>query len=336
MRVVIGFAMVVLGFCSHGASAQSTLSAIRERGYLNCGSSSATLGFSAPDAQGVFRGMDADFCRGIAAAVFGDPAKVRFITNPGSQRFVALQSGAIDVLFGTVTRNYTRDTGLGLIFASTYFYDGQGFMVARKLNVSSAKELNGASICMPPASDAAAGVSAYFRNHGMTFKAVEIGSQQETVAALNAGRCDAYTTDLSNLVAMKARSFRSADDWVVLPDNISKSPFAPVVRQGDDQWLTLVRWVINSVIDAEELGITSRTALDATVANDSAEVRRMRGLEGEAGKPFGLPNNWPAQVVAAIGNYEELYARNLGPLDLPRGANRSWQQGGLLLAPSFH
>lgn len=336
MRSVFCAAVLVVALWAHGATAQSTLSAIRQRGFLNCGTGSTTLGFSTPDAQGVFRGMDADLCRGIAAAVFGDPTKVRFINNSGSQRFVALQSGSIDVLFGTVTRNYTRDTGLGLIFASTYFYDGQGFIVAKKLNVDSAKQLDGASICLPPASDASAGASAYFRNHNMKFKAIEIETQQEIVSALEAGRCDAYSTDLSNLVAMKARSFKSGDDWVVLPDNISKSPFAPVVRQGDDQWLTLVRWVINSVIDAEELGISSKTALDPAVANDNVEVRRMRGSEGEAGKPFGLPNDWPARVIAAIGNYDELYARNLGPLGLPRGFNRNWQDGGLLLAPSFH
>lgn len=336
MRALACTAALAIALWSYGASAQSTLSAVRERGYLNCGSGSSTLGFSTPDAQGVFRGIDADFCRGIAAAVFGDPTKVRFVTNPNSQRFIALQSGAVDVLFGTVTRNYTRDTSLGLIFASTYFYDGQGFIVAKKLNVTSAKQLDGASVCVPPASDAMAGASAYFRNNRMNFKAIAIDSQQEIVAALNAGRCDAYTTDLSNLVAMKARSFRSSDDWVVLPDIISKSPFAPVVRQGDDQWLTLVRWVINTVINAEELGISSKTALDPSVASDNVDVRRMRGAEGEAGKPFGLPNDWPARVVVAIGNYDELYARNLGPLGLPRGANRSWQEGGLLFAPSFH
>ncbi|PIT00819.1 hypothetical protein TSA1_08610 [Bradyrhizobium nitroreducens] len=317
------------------AKAESTLSAVRERGVLNCGVTSALLGFSAPDAQGVFRGMDADMCRAIATAVFGDPGKVRFVTTSPTQRFVALQSGTIDVLIYTVTQNFSRDTGLGLIFANTYFYDGQGFIVSKKLNVKSAKELEGASVCLQPASDAAPGATDYFRRNGIQFKAVMIEAIQEVVSALNAGRCDVYTTDVTGLASIKARSFQSPDDWIILPEIISKSPFAPMVRQGDDQWLTLVRWVENAIIDADELGVDSRTIKDASVATNNPEVRRMRGLEGEAGKAFGLPNDWPAQVVAAIGNYSELYDRNLSALGLPRGPNRSWREGGLIFAPSF-
>lgn len=317
------------------ARAESTLSAVRERGVLNCGVTSALLGFSAPDAQGVFRGMDADMCRAIATAVFGDPGKVRFVTTSPTQRFVALQSGTIDVLIYTVTQNFSRDTGLGLIFANTYFYDGQGFIVSKKLNVKSAKELEGASVCLQPASDAAPGATDWFRRNGIQFKAVMIEAIQEVVAALNAGRCDVYTTDVTGLASIKARSFQSPDDWVILPEIISKSPFAPMVRQGDDQWLTLVRWVENAIIDADELGVDSHTIKDANVATNNPEVRRMRGLEGEAGKAYGLPNDWPAQVVAAIGNYSELYDRNLSVLGLPRGQNRSWRDGGLIFAPSF-
>ncbi|TYL88450.1 amino acid ABC transporter substrate-binding protein [Bradyrhizobium rifense] len=333
-----GFAIalaLVTAFFAVDAKAESTLTAVRERGVLNCGVTAALLGFSAPDAQGVFRGMDADLCRGIATAIFGDPAKVRFVTTSPTQRFVALQSGTIDVLIYAVTQNFSRDTGLGLIFANPYFYDGQGFVVSKKLNVTSAKQLEGASVCLQPASDAAPGAADYFRRSGMQFKAVMIESQQEIVSALNSGRCDVYTTDLTALAAMKVRSFQSPEDWVILPEIISKSPFAPVVRQGDDQWLTLVRWVVNAIIDADELGVDSHTIKDTNVASDNPEVRRMRGLEGEAGKAFGLPNDWAAQVVAAIGNYNEFYNRNLSALGLPRGPNRSWRDGGLIFAPSF-
>lgn len=335
MRVfAIAFALAAT-FAAADARAQSTLSAIRERGAVNCGVAAGLLGFSAPDAQGVFRGVDADLCRAIAVAVFGDPTKARFINMSPPQRFVALQSGTIDVLLYTVTQNFTRDTGLGVIFANTYFYDGQGFIASKKLNVKSAKDLDGASVCLQPASDAAPGATDYFRNAGLQMQAVMIESKQEIVSALNAGRCDVFTTDMTELAAMKTRSFKSPDDWVILPEVISKSPFAPAVRQGDDQWLTLVRWVENAVIDAEELGIDSSSIKDANIGKDSPDVRRMRGLEGEAGKAFGLPNNWPAQVIAAVGNYGEIYNRNLGVLGLPRGQNRIWRDGGLIFAPSF-
>lgn len=330
-------AIAALGiFWTGAASAQSTLTAVRERGVLNCGVTAGLLGFSAPDAQGVLHGMDADVCRGIAAAVFGDPSKVRFVITTPTQRFVALQSGNIDVLLMTVTMTSSRDTSLGLMFANAYFYDGQGFIASKKLNVTSAKELGGASVCLQPGSDAALGATDFFRTNGMEFKAVMIESQQEIVSALNAGRCDVFTTDVTGLASLKAKSFASPDDWVILPEIITKSPFAPVVRQGDDQWLTLVRWVVNAVIDAEDLGIDSKTVKDTSVKNDNAEVRRMRGLDGEAGKAFGLPNDWPAQVIAAIGNYSEFYDRNLSVLGLPRGGlNRSWRDGGLIFAPSF-
>jgi general L-amino acid transport system substrate-binding protein len=335
MKYLTAAFVILITLWAGGAKAQSTLAAVRDRGVLNCGVTAGLLGFSAPDAQGVLRGMDADICRGIAAAIFGDPTKVRLTVTTPTQRFVALQSGTIDVLLMTVTVNSSRDTGLGLIFANTYFYDGQGFIVSKKLNVKSAKELNGASVCLQPGSDAALGATDFFRTNGMEFKAVMIESQPEIVSALNAGRCDVFTTDVTGLASMRAKSFSSPDDWIILPDIITKSPFAPVVRQGDDQWLTLVRWVVNAVIDAEDLGIDSKTAKDTSVKNDNAEVRRMRGLDGEAGKPFGLPNDWPAQVVAAIGNYGELFNRDLTVLGLPRSLNRSWRDGGLIFAPSF-
>lgn len=332
----LAFALALLAaLWADGAKAQSTLAAVRDRGVVTCGVSANLLGFSSPDAQGVFRGMDTDICRGIAAAVFGDPTKVRFITNTPTQRFIALQSGTIDVILQTVTQTYSRDASLGLIFASTYFYDGQGFLVPKKLNVKSAKDLNGASICIQPGSDAAAALTDYFRNSGMEFKPVAMDTNEAVISALNAGRCDVFTTDVSALAPIRLKSMRVPDDWMILPEIISKSPFAPMVRQGDDQWLTLVRWVVNAVIDAEELGIDSHTAQDPKVASDNAEVRRMRGLEGEFGKPYGLPNDWPVKVVAAIGNYAELYSRNLEPLGLPRGPNRRWNDGGFIFAPSF-
>lgn len=333
LKIALLAAAVLCGAAN--ANAQTTLNAVRERGVLNCGISGNVQGFSAPDAQGVYRGIDTDLCRGIAAAIFGDASKVRFSTYAPTQRFVALQSGQIDVLNFTVTRNYTRDSSLGLIFASTYFYDGQGFIASKKLNVASAKELNGATVCLQPASDAAGGATDFFRNNGLQFKAVMIESQQEIIAALNAGRCDVFTTDLSYLAALRLKSFSSPNEWVILPEVITKSPFSSVVRQGDDQWLTLVRWVTNVIINAEELGIDSRTAKDPAVAADNVEVRRMRGLEGEAGKAYGLPNDWAARVITAVGNYDELYRRNLSALELPRGLNRNWRDGGLLFAPAF-
>ena len=335
MKFFAAATTLAFGLWAGAAAAQSTLTSVRERGVLNCGVPSGLLGFSAPDAQGVYRGLDADMCRAVAAAIFGDASKVRFVTTTPTQRFVALQSGAIDVLFYAVTQNFTRDASLGLIFGNTYFYDGQGFLVSKKLNVTSAKQLDGATVCLQPASDAAPAAQDYFRNSGMKYQSVMIESREEIIAALSAGRCDVYTTDLSALAGMRARSFKSPDDWVILPENITKSPFAPVVRQGDDQWLTLVRWVTHVVINAEELGIDSKTAQDSKVAADNAEVRRMRGQEGEGGKAYGLPNDWPVRVVSAVGNYAELYERNLGPLSLPRGANRNWRDGGQIFAPSF-
>ena len=314
------------------AASQSTLENVRGRGYLQCGVNTGLAGFSQPDSKGVWRGLDVDLCRGVAAAVFGDATRVRYTPLTSQQRFTALQSGEIDLLARNTTWSITRDTGLGLNFVGVNYYDGQGFIVPKKLNVKSAKELNGATICVQPGTTNELNLADYFRAHKMKFKPVVIEKLEEVLNAYFAGRCDVYTTDVSGLVAIRASRTPNPADHVILPDIISKEPLGPAVRHGDDRWFDIVKWSLYAMIEAEELGLTSKT-VDQHLKSASPSIQRFVGAIGDIGKGLGLGNRWAYNIVKQVGNYGESFDRNLAPLGFERGLNRLWNQGGLIYAP---
>ena len=314
------------------AASQSTLENVRGRGYLQCGVNTGLAGFSQPDSKGVWRGLDVDLCRGVAAAVFGDATRVRYTPLTSQQRFTALQSGEIDLLARNTTWSITRDTGLGLNFVGVNYYDGQGFIVPKKLNVKSARELNGATICVQPGTTNELNLADYFRAHKMKFKPVVIEKLEEVLNAYFAGRCDVYTTDVSGLVAIRASRTPNPADHVILPDIISKEPLGPAVRHGDDRWFDIVKWSLYAMIEAEELGLTSKT-VDQHLKSASPSIQRFVGAIGDIGKGLGLGNRWAYNIVKQVGNYGESFDRNLAPLGFERGLNRLWNQGGLIYAP---
>ena len=329
-------AALVAVFTALPAAAQSTLDTVRARGYVQCGVNTGLAGFSQPDSKGVWRGIDVDLCRAVAAAVFGDAKQVRFTPLTAQQRFTALQSGEIDLLARNTTWSITRDTGLGLNFVGINYYDGQGFIVPKKLNVKSAKELNGATICVQPGTTTELNLADYFRTHNMKFKPVVIEKLEEVLNAYFAGRCDAYTTDISGLVAIRASRAPSPADHVILPEVISKEPLGPAVRQGDDQWFKIARWVLFAMIDGEELGVTSKNVETLVKESKDPKVRRLIGAEGKFGANLGLDEGWAARIIKQVGNYGESFERNLGMqsrLKIERGLNRLWTDGGLMYAP---
>jgi len=313
-------------------AAQSTLDTVRARGHLQCGVNTGLAGFSQPDSKGVWRGIDADFCRAVAAAVFGDPSKVRYTPLTAQQRFTALQSGEVDLLARNTTWSISRDTALGLNFVGVNYYDGQGFLVPKKLKVKSAKELNGATICVQPGTTNELNLADYFRTHGMKFKPVVIEKLEEVLGAYFAGRCDVYTTDVSGLVAIRASRAPNPAEHVILPEIISKEPLGPAVRHGDDRWFDIVKWTLFAMIEAEELGLASNT-IDRQLKSPSPSIQRFVGASGDLGKALGLDNRWAYRVVKHVGNYGESFERNLAPLGFERGLNRLWSQGGLMYAP---
>jgi general L-amino acid transport system substrate-binding protein len=328
----IAIAALVALFGALPAAAQSTLDTVRARGYVQCGVNTGLAGFSQPDSKGVWRGIDVDLCRAVAAAVFGDAKKVRFTPLTAQQRFTALQSGEIDLLARNTTWSITRDTGLGLNFVGINYYDGQGFIVPKKLNVKSARDLNGATICVQPGTTTELNLADYFRTHNMKFKPVVIEKLEEVLNAYFAGRCDAYTTDVSGLVAIRASRASNPADHVILPEVISKEPLGPAVRHGDDRWFDIVKWSLFAMIDAEELGLTSKT-IDQHSKSTRPAVQRFVGAVGDIGKSLGLGNRWAYNIVKQVGNYGESFERNLAPLGFERGLNRLWSQGGLMYAP---
>jgi general L-amino acid transport system substrate-binding protein len=324
-------ALVVL-LLAQSAFAQSTLDAVRSRGFVQCGVNTGLAGFSQADSKGVWRGIDVDLCRAVAAAVFGDAAKVRFTPLTAQQRFTALQSGEVDLLARNTTWTITRDTSLGLNFVGVNYYDGQGFMVPKKLNVKSAKELNGATICVQPGTTNELNLADYFRANRMKFKPVVIEKLEEVLAAYFAGRCDAYTTDQSGLVALRASRAPNPAEHVILPELISKEPLGPAVRHGDDRWFDIVKWSLFAMIEAEELGLTSKN-IDAQAKSANPSVQRFVGASGDIGKMLSLDNKWAYNIVKQVGSYAESFDANLKPLGFERGLNRLWSQGGLLYAP---
>ena len=331
-RAVLLIASSLAAAAAGLAAAQGTLEAVQSKGYVQCGVNTGLAGFSQPDSKGAWRGVDVDVCRAVAAAVFGDAAKVRFTPLTAQQRFTALQSGEIDVLSRNTTWTITRDTGLGLNFVGVNYYDGQGFIVPKKLGVKSAKELAGATICVQPGTTTELNLADYFRANRMTFKPVVIEKLEEVLNAYFAGRCDAYTTDVSGLVAIRASRAPNPADHVILPEVISKEPLGPVVRHGDDRWFDVVKWSLYAMIDAEELGLASNS-IDRQLKGASPAVQRFVGATGDIGKGLGLDNRWAYNIVKQVGNYGESFDRNLAPLGFERGLNRLWTKGGLLYAP---
>jgi general L-amino acid transport system substrate-binding protein len=322
-----------IGLAASAASAQ-VLNSVKQRGMLNCGANGTLAGFGLPDAQGAWSGLDVDFCKAIAAAIFDDVKKVKFVPLSAKDRFTALQSGEVDVLARNTTWTSSRDTSLGLNFTGVNYYDGQGFMVRKALKVNSALELNGASVCVQQGTTTELNLADYFRANKMQLKSVTFATANEAVKAYDAGRCDAYTTDASGLYAERLR-LAAPNDHIVLPEIISKEPLGPSVRHGDDQWFDIVKWVHYAMLNAEELGITSKN-VDEMMKSPNPEIKRLLGTEGSYGEQLGLTKDWAARIIKHVGNYGESFDRNVGegsPLKIARGLNRLWTKGGIQYAP---
>ncbi|MBU8876213.1 amino acid ABC transporter substrate-binding protein [Reyranella sp. MMS21-HV4-11] len=317
------------------AYAGKDLDAIKARGQLLCGVSTGVAGFASADSQGKWTGIDVDVCRAVAAAIFGDADKVKFIPTTAQQRFTALQSGEVDLLVRTTTYTLTRDTALGFDFTGINYYDGQGFMVNKKLGVKSAKELNGATVCVQPGTTTELNLADYFRANKMTFKPVVIEKIEEVRAAFFAGRCDVFTTDASGLYATRVANAPTPDDYIILPEIISKEPLGPVVRHGDNQFADIVRWAFFAMLEAEEYGITSKN-VDEMLKSDNPAIKRILGVTPGMGKALGVDEKWVYNIIKQVGNYGEVFDRTVGagsPLKIARGQNALWTQGGLQYAP---
>jgi general L-amino acid transport system substrate-binding protein len=331
------FSLMIAGVAAIAAASVAqagTLEDVRAKGFIQCGVSQGLPGFSNPDDSGNWTGIDVDLCRAVAAAVFGDADKVKYTPLSAKQRFTALSSGEIDILSRNTTWTMTRDTQLGLNFAGVNYYDGQGMMVPTALGVKSATELDGANICTNTGTTTELNITDYFRSNSMSFNLVAFEKADEVVAAYDAGRCDVYTTDRSGLAAQRTK-LTNPDSHMVLPEIISKEPLGPVVRQGDDQWFNIVRWSLNAMINAEEMGISSSNINKMTYNEVTPAEARFIGKEGKFGEELGLANDWAYQIVRQVGNYAESYDRNVGPntpLKLDRGVNALWSKGGILYA----
>ncbi|VFU10304.1 amino-acid transporter subunit; periplasmic-binding component of ABC superfamily [Methylocella tundrae] len=327
-------AFALLTAFAQAAAQAGTLDQVQKRGYLMCGSSPGVPGFGLPDDKGVWTGFDVDFCRAVAAAIFNDPTKVKFIPLSAKDRFTALQSGEVDVLARNTTWTISRETGQGFLFVGVTYYDGQGFLVRKKLNLSSALELSGASICVQQGTTTELNLADFFHGNNMKYEPVNFANADEAVKAYDGGRCDAYTTDASGLY-VERQKLANPDDSVVLPEIISKELLGPAVRQGDDPWFNLVKWVNFAMVDAEELGVTSKN-VDEKAKSERPEIRRLLGFEGNFGEGLGLGADWAYRIIKHVGNYGEVFDRNLGegsPLKIKRGINALWTKGGLQYAP---
>jgi len=331
VRTILWTGALVL-FCTASAQAGATADAAVKKGFLRCGVNTGIAGFAQPDSKGEWRGIDVDFCRAVAAALFRDAQKVRYTPLTAQQRFTALQSGEVDILSRNTTWTMARDTSLGLNFVGINFYDGQGFMVAKKRNVKKATQLNGAAVCVQPGTTTELNLADYFRANNMKFKPVVIEKLEEVLNAYFAGRCDVFTTDVSGLISARASRAANAADHVILPEVISKEPFGPAVRHGDDHWFDVVKWSLFATIEAEELGLTSKN-IDQQVKSDNPVIQRFVGAKGEFGKMLGLDNRWAYDIIQQVGNYGESFDRHLTPLGLDRGINKLWNRGGLMYAP---
>lgn len=337
MRRVRILSLMVLAVMAGGVvQAGETLDAVRKKGFIQVGVNGSLFGFGMPDEKGEWKGLDVDTARAIAAALFGDASKVKYTPLTAQQRFTALQSGEVDVLCRNATRTLTRETQLGLDFVQVNYYDGQGFMVPKKLGIKSARELGGAAVCVLPGTTTESNAADYFRLHKMEWKPVVIESTAEVGKAFFAGRCDVYTSDASQLAGQRA-SAPNPDDYALLPEIISKEPLAPAVRQGDDAWREIVNFAVLALIEAEELGITSAN-VDEMLKSADPRVQRFLGVSEGNGKALGLDEKWAYNVVKLVGNYGEVFERNVGAktsLKLERGLNALWTNGGLMYSPPF-
>jgi general L-amino acid transport system substrate-binding protein len=317
-----------------GQASAQTLKSIRDRGSLLCGVSQGLPGFSAPDDRGQWTGFDVDFCRALAAAILNDPRKVKYSPLSAKDRFTALQSGTIDILSRNTTWTLARDVSLGFTFSVISYYDGQGFLVRKALNVNSALELGGATICTQTGTTTELNVADYFRSNKMKYEILSFQSADETIKAYENERCNVFTTDVSQIYAERLK-LNNPGDHAILPEIISKEPLGPVVRQGDDQWADIVKWVYFAMVNAEELGVTSKN-IDEMMKSTKPDVRRLLGLEGNYGEALGLTKDWVVRIVRAVGNYGEVFDRNVGKdskLNIPRGMNNLYTKGGLQYAP---
>jgi general L-amino acid transport system substrate-binding protein len=330
-----------LGMTMAAASASAgTLDDIKTKGFVQCGVSQGLIGFSNPDEQNNWTGMDVDFCRAVAAAVFNDPTKVKFTPLSAKERFTALQSGEIDILSRNTTWTMSRDTSLGLKFGGVMYYDGQGFLVKKSLGVDSALKLDGASVCTQTGTTTELNLADYFKANNMKYQVVAFEKNEEVLKAYEEGRCDVFTTDQSGLYAERLK-FQNPDEHVVLPEIISKEPLGPVVRQGDDAWFNVVKWTYFALLNAEELGVNSKN-VEEMKASPNPEVQRLLGVKGSDGQAagfgtgIGLDEEWAVHIVKGVGNYGEIFERNVGlgtPLKIARGKNALWKDGGLQYAP---
>ena len=340
MKTVCRIAALAAFFTASAASAQQlapspTLDAIKARGHIECGVHLGLPGFSFANDKGEWTGLDVDYCKSLAAAVLGDATKVKFTPLTAKERFTALQSGEVDILARNTTISLSRDTGLGLNFVGVNYYDGQGFMVRESLGVKSAKELGGASVCVQTGTTTELNLTDFFRSNNMELKTVVFEKSDETRIAYDEGRCDAFTTDASGLAAERSVTKNPAEH-IILPEIISKEPLGPAVRHGDNEWEDIARWTLNAMIIAEEFGITQANVDQIKAESQNPEIRRMLGVEGDAGQQLKLNPDWAYQIIKQVGNYGESFERNVGektPLRLARGLNQLWSKGGLLYAP---
>ncbi len=337
MKRVIKFGLVsalAVGLGSAALAQEKTLDAVKQRGMLNCAVNIGLAGFSQPDDKGNWTGLDVDYCKAIAAAVLGDPNKVKYVPTTAKERFTALQSGESDVLARNTTWSMARDSSLGLSFVGVNFYDGQAFMVKKSLGVTSAKELNGATVCVQTGTTTELNLADFFRRNKMEYQPVVFEKAEECLQAYEAGRCDSYTTDSSGLYSVRLQ-LRNPDEHIVLPEIISKEPLGPSVRQGDSQWFTLVKWVHFALLNAEELGVTQAN-VEEMKSSTNPDIRRLVGVEGDYGQGIGLDNDWAVRAIKAVGNYGEIFDRNVGKnsrIKIERGLNALWTDGGIQYAP---
>ncbi|MEF2550249.1 amino acid ABC transporter substrate-binding protein [Aurantimonas sp. A2-1-M11] len=327
LTAVLGLS--VAGLAVSGASAQ-TLQTVKDRDVLRCGVNTGLPGFASQNDQGAWQGLDIDYCKAVAAAVFGDPSKVEYSPLSAVQRFPALQNSEIDMLARNTTWTMDRDTTLGLTFAGVNYYDGQGFMVKKDLGVNSALELSGATVCVQSGTTTELNLADYFRTNNMDYNPVVIESQSDVNSAYDSGRCDVLTTDASGLAASRLE-MGNAEEHVILPEIISKEPLGPAVRQGDTEWFNVVKWTHNALLNAEELGVTQEN-VEEMKTSENPEIRRLLGQDKNFGESIGLPADWAVNVITAVGNYGEIFERNIGvetPLEIARGQNALWTKGGL-------
>ncbi|WP_415184157.1 amino acid ABC transporter substrate-binding protein [Phaeovulum sp.] len=337
MRKTVFFGALGVAAFTAGLATASTLDDVKARGVLHCGVNVGLVGFAAPDANGNWSGFDVAVCKAVAAAVLGDASKVKYVPTTGQTRFTALASGEVDLLARNSTWTFSRDTDLKMDFVGVNYYDGQGFIVRKDLGVSSAKELEGATICIQTGTTTELNLADYFKNNNMTYQPIAVDSNSEGEQQYLAGACDSYTTDVSGLAATRA-AFADPENHIILPEIISKEPLAPAVRHGDNQWGDIVRWTLNALIAAEEYGVTSANLEELSKGTSNPEINRLLGLEGELGPMTGLDNDWAKRAIAASGNYGEIFAATIGestPIGLARGLNAQWTQGGLLYSPPF-